>query len=185
MTFNATAVPLDGGRGDLAMQAIARRIARLLARTTETLACLLMIAVTALNLTQVGGRYIFNTGFSWTEEAMRYGMIWLMMLGSVACIYRSEHMGIEALEGLAGRHAQLVKSALYSIAAIFCVFLLVYGWPLALRNAGQVAPASQIPMIYPYMALPVGAALMLVQIALSWLSGFEPEQDDEDGDGVA
>ena len=60
-----------------------------------------MIAVTALNLTQVGGRYLFNTGFSWTEEAMRYLMIWLMMLGSVACIFRVEHMGIEALENLA------------------------------------------------------------------------------------
>jgi TRAP-type C4-dicarboxylate transport system permease small subunit len=167
------------------MHVLARRIARFLARTTETLACLIMIAVTALNLTQVGGRYLFNTGFSWTEEAMRYGMIWLMMLGSVACIYRAEHMGIEALESLAGRHAQLVKSALYTVAAIFCVFLLVYGWPLALRNAGQLAPASRIPMIYPYMALPVGAALMLVQIALSWVAGFEPEHDEDEGVGAA
>ena len=157
----------------------------MLARTTETLACLLMIAVTALNLTQVGGRYLFDTGFSWTEEAMRYGMIWLMMLGSVACIYRAEHMGIEALEGLAGRHGQLVKSALYTVAAIFLVFLLLYSWPLALRNAGQMAPASGVPMIFPYMALPVGAALMLVQIALSWFSGFEPEQDEDEGVGAA
>jgi TRAP-type C4-dicarboxylate transport system permease small subunit len=167
------------------MHGLVRRIARLLARITETLACLIMIVVTALNLTQVGGRYLFNTGFSWTEEAMRYGMIWLMMLGSVACIYRAEHMGIEALEGLAGRHAQLVKSALYTVAAIFCVFLLLYGWPLALRNANQLAPASQIPMIYPYMALPVGAALMLVQIALSWIAGFEPEHDEDEGVGAA
>jgi TRAP-type C4-dicarboxylate transport system permease small subunit len=168
------------------MHQIVVRAARLLARTTETLACLLMIAVTALNLTQVGGRYLFDTGFSWTEEAMRYGMIWLMMLGSVACIYRAEHMGIEALETLAGpRRAPLVKSALYSIAAIFCVFLLVYSWPLALRNAAQLAPASGIPMIVPYMALPVGAFLMLVQIALSWIAGFEPEHDEDEGVGAA
>ncbi|WP_210237510.1 TRAP transporter small permease [Martelella lutilitoris] len=161
------------------MRAIALMIARALARTTEILATLIMIVVTALNLTQVGGRYLFNTGFSWTEEYMRYLMIWLMMLGSVACIFRAEHMGIEALEHLAGpRFAPLVKSALYSIAAIFCVILLVYSWPQALRNASQVAPASGIPMIYPYLALPVGAALMLVQIALSWVAGFEPEHDD-------
>jgi hypothetical protein len=31
---------------------------------------------------------------------MRYTMIWLMMLGSVACIFRAEHMGIETLENL-------------------------------------------------------------------------------------
>jgi hypothetical protein len=72
-----------------------------------------------------------------------------MMLGSVACISRVEQMGIEALEGLAGRHAQLVKSALYTVAAIFLVFLLLYSWPLALRNAGQTAPASGIPLFGP------------------------------------
>ncbi|WOI58159.1 TRAP transporter small permease [Palleronia sp. LCG004] len=160
------------------MTRIAILIARALARSTEIVAGLLMIAVTLLNLTQVGGRYFFGTGFSWTEEVMRYSMIWLMMLGSVACIFRVEHMGIEALETMVPpARARFVKSALYSVAAIFCVVILAYGLPLALRNAAQIAPASGIPMIVPYAALPVGAALMLVQIALSWITGFEPEVD--------
>jgi TRAP-type C4-dicarboxylate transport system permease small subunit len=162
--------------------------ARLLARSTEIAAGLLMILVTVLNLTQVGGRYLFSTGFSWTEELMRYSMIWLMMLGSVACIFRAEHMGIEALEGLVRPEwARYVKSALYSVAAIFCVVILYYSYPLALRNAAQIAPASGIPMILPYAALPVGAALMLVQIALSWVSGFETDRETDpalDGDGA-
>jgi len=154
----------------------ATRAARGLARTTEVLACLLMIVVTVLNLTQVGGRYIFSIGFNWTEEVMRYSMIWLMMLGSVACIFRVEHMGIEALEAMVPpRWSRYVKSALYSIGGIFCVIILIYSYPLALRNAAQTAPASGISMIWPYAALPVGSALMLVQIALSWFSGFEPD----------
>ncbi len=158
------------------MKRTATLAAKGLARSTEIAAALLMITVTLLNLTQVGGRYFFNTGFSWTEEVMRYSMIWLMMLGSVACIFRVEHKGIEALEGLVrSDRVRFVKSALYSIAAIFCVVILIHGLPLALRNAAQTAPASGIPMIIPYAALPVGSALMLVQIALSWLSGFEPD----------
>jgi TRAP-type C4-dicarboxylate transport system permease small subunit len=156
------------------MQALAKRAALLLARTTETLATLLLIIVTVLNLTQVTGRYAFSIGFSWTEELMRYLMIWLMMLGSVAAIYRVEHMGVETLESMVPpRQALLVRSALYSIGGIFCVVVLIYGWPLAMRNAGQVAPASGIPMIYPYMALPVGAFLILLQIALSWFGAFD------------
>ena len=168
------------------MHRFALSASRLLTRATETLATLLLIVVTALNLTQVGGRYLFNTGFSWTEEYMRYLMIWLMMLGSVACIFRAEHMGIEFFEHLAGpRRASLVKSALYSIAGVFCLYVLVYSWPLALRNAAQVAPASGIPMIYPYLALPIGAALMLLQIALTWFAGFEPDGDDNTDTGGA
>lgn len=151
--------------------------ARGLARSTEVAACLLLIVVTVLNLTQVGGRYILGIGFSWTEEVMRYAMIWLMMLGSVACIFRVEHMGIEALEGMVPpRLSRYVKSALYTLGGSFCVVILVYSYPLALRNAAQTAPASGISMILPYAALPVGAALMLVQIVLSWFSGFEPDR---------
>lgn len=163
------------------MRKRALALSRLLTRSTETIATLLLIGVTVLNLVQVGGRYFFNTGFSWTEEVMRYGMIWLMMTGSVACIFRAEHMGIEMFEQSFGpERARYVKSALYTIAAIFCVIVLVYGWPLALRNASQVAPASQIPMILPYLALPVGAGLMLLQIALTWLAGFEPDSGNGD-----
>lgn len=163
------------------MQTFATNLARILARSTETIASILLILVTALNLTQVAGRYFFNTGFSWTEEAMRYGMIWLMMMGSIACIFRAEHMGIEMLENLAGaKNARYVKSALYSVASIFCIIVVYYGWPLALRNSAQFAPASGLPMIIPYLALPIGAALMIVQIALSWVSGFESDADDED-----
>ncbi|MEQ9635564.1 MAG: TRAP transporter small permease [Devosia marina] len=166
------------------MQAFAKRAAFLLARTTEILATLLLITVTALNLTQVVGRYAFSIGFSWTEELMRYLMIWLMMLGSVAAIYRIEHMGVETLESMvAPRYAALVRSALYSLGAIFCLVVLIYGWPLALRNAGQVAPASGIPMIYPYLALPVGSALLLIQIGLSWFGGWDEHRKSAAADG--
>jgi hypothetical protein len=40
-------------------------------------------------------------------------------------------------------------------------------------------------MIYPYLALPVGAFLMLVEIALSWFSGFEPDRAAEDSEGAS
>jgi TRAP-type C4-dicarboxylate transport system permease small subunit len=35
-------------------------------------------------------------------------------------------------------------------------------------------------MMLPYAALPVGSALMLLQIALSWFSGFEPDRAEND-----
>jgi TRAP-type C4-dicarboxylate transport system permease small subunit len=168
------------------MNHAATQAARVLARSTEIIACLLMVLVTVLNLTQVGGRYFFSMGFSWTEEVMRYSMIWLMMMGSVACIFRVEHMGIEALEAMVRPAlSRYVKSALYSVGAVFCVVILVYSYPLALRNSAQTAPASGISMMLPYAALPVGSALMLLQIALSWFSGFEPDRDENDANPLS
>ena len=37
-----------------------------------------------------------------------------------------------------------------------------------------------MPMIIPYMAIPIGGVLMIVQIVLCWLAGFEATQYDEE-----
>lgn len=114
------------------MRKKAFQLARALTRSTEIAATLLLIAVTALNLTQVTGRYAFNVGFNWTEEAMRYLMVWLMMLGSVACIFRAEHMALATLESMvAPDRAPFVRSALYSFA--FSSWSMAGHWQWAMQ----------------------------------------------------
>jgi TRAP-type C4-dicarboxylate transport system permease small subunit len=38
------------------------------------------------------------------------------------------------------------------------------GFPAAIDNMRQVSPATRIPMMIPYMAIPVGATLMLIKV---------------------
>ena len=47
-----------------------------------------------------------------------------------------------------------------------------YGWPAAMANVRQSAAASGISMVYPYMALPIGGVLMILQIVLCFFAGF-------------
>ncbi len=161
---------------------VLRQIARGLAGTCETLAAIILIAVTAINLTQVVERYFFNTSIAWAEEIMRYTMMWLMMFGSVACIYRCEHMAVDTIRAWAPeRWRQLVRHGLFAIAGIFCFLLVWYGWPAALKNGRQMAAASGIPMSLPYFAIPIGGFLMIVQIVLCWFAGYEAAEVADDG----
>lgn len=156
-------------------------LTRRLAQACEALAAAIFTAVCVLNFTQVLGRYMLGSSLTWAEEIMRYSMLWVMMLGGTAAIYRGDHMAVDTLvDILPPRRAHLLRSLLYGIAAIFCVMLVRYGWPAALSNARQSAAASGLPMVVPYMALPVGGALMLVQIALCWATGFAPTRHDEE-----
>lgn len=158
-----------------------KSLTRQLALACEVLAAAIFAAVCVLNFTQVVGRYTAGSSLNWAEEIMRYSMLWVMMLGGTAAIYRGDHMAVDTLlEAMPSRMAHLVRSLLFGIAGIFCVLLVWYGWPAALSNANQSAAASGIPMIVPYMALPVGGVLMIVQIALCWLTGFGPSQYDEE-----
>jgi TRAP-type C4-dicarboxylate transport system permease small subunit len=160
-----------------------RSLARGLAVTCEVSAGSILLAVSIINLCQVFGRYVIGISLPWAEEVMRYVMMWLMMLGGVACIYRIEHMAIESVvESAPERLRNLVRGTLFGIGGIFCFFLVYYGWPAAIRNSGQHAAASGMPMIIPYMAIPVGGVLMMVEIVLCWFAGYDPVRpEDEEG----
>jgi TRAP-type C4-dicarboxylate transport system permease small subunit len=160
-----------------------RSLARGLAVTCEVSAGAILLVVSLINLGQVLGRYVIGFSVPWAEEVMRYTMMWLMMLGGVACIYRVEHMAIESLvESAPERRRDLVRSTLFGIAGIFCIFLVYYGWTAAIRNSSQYAAASGMPMIIPYLAIPVGGALMLIEIVLCWFAGYDPiRPEDEEG----
>jgi TRAP-type C4-dicarboxylate transport system permease small subunit len=153
-----------------------RDLSRTLAKVCETLAAAILLIVCLINFAQVGGRYLMGTSLSWGEETMRYIMMWLMMLGSVTAVYRAEHMAVEGLQDLVSpRYRSLVRSSLYAIGGILFVLLAYYGWAAAIRNLSQHAAASGIPMVVPYMAIPIGSVLILIQIVLCWISGFETE----------
>lgn len=164
------------------MRRIIARLNRGLGRTSECLAGALLLVVTLINLTQVIGRYSLGQSLPWAEEIMRYTMVWVMMIGGVACFWRVEHMAIDAVHDMAlERLRPLVRGTLYGIAGLFCLLLAYYGWPAALANANQVAAASGISMLWVYLAIPLGASLMLVQIVLCWFAGYEPVEAMEEG----
>ena len=156
-------------------------LSRRLAQVCEIAAALIFLFVCVLNFTQVIGRYATGTSLTWAEEIMRYTMMWVMMLGGSAAIYRAEHMAVDGVVDMVPeRLRHLVRSILYGVAGIFCVLLLVYGWPAALANQTQRAAASGIPMLLPYLAIPVGAAIMLAQIVLCWITGFREAPVEEE-----
>jgi len=52
----------------------------------------------------------------------------------------------------------------------------VQGLALALINLNQLSPAMRIPMFFPYLAVPVGAALMIIELAAGVLQDIYPAE---------
>lgn len=148
------------------MITLVARLAEGLSRLTEGISALLLAAVVLINVAQVVFRYLIGAPLGWTEEVMRYSVVWLTFLASAAALHRGEHMVINVLGHIlppAARRALYILTLL-AIAA-FCWVLIVEGFPLAWRNAAQTSPSAQIPMIVPYISVAVGGVLMLVQAA--------------------
>ena len=132
-----------------------------------------------LNLAQIIYRYVLFSPLAWTEEAMRYLMVWVTMLGIAASLYRGE----EAMAGFFGgiRSARFQK-ALHvlriKLILIFGAMLAWFGLPFATGAGSQVSPAAQIPMLWPNLAIFVGGVLVIVMAVGIFIAPPAPREGD-------
>jgi TRAP-type C4-dicarboxylate transport system permease small subunit len=108
---------------------------------------------------------LFGGSLHWTDEAARFTMIWLAMLGSVVALDRGAHLAVTLLpDALPPATKRVVTLASAFFSAVFIVVLAWKGWELSMRTMGQVSPALGLRMGYVYMAIPVAATLMSFQL---------------------
>lgn len=123
-------------------------------------------------LTQVASRYALARTPSWPEEVARVSMAWITMLGSAALIRRQGHIAVSTIVDMCPPR---VRAALLLIRDLLTLVmaggLAYYGWALAGIGARRLSPALEIPMFYPYLAIPVGAVLIAVLLLLGRLDG--------------
>lgn len=109
----------------------------------------------------------FGAGTNWSEELIRYLIIWVTFIGGSICVRKAEHVGVELLPELLKK--PWMKRVLFlivdTIVIAFLIFLLKYSVELVQFNArnGQISPAIRVPMYIVYLSVPIGAFLMIVR----------------------
>lgn len=122
-------------------------------------------AMSAVVLLQVIFRFVVHVPFPWSEELARYMMIWMGMVGAFVALRQGRHIGVSFLVDRLPPSWKAWITILVQLATVAFLSIVVrYGIALAIFNRSQLSPAMQIPMIIPYMAIPVGAALMVLEL---------------------
>ena len=133
------------------------------------------IAMTIIILIQIFFRFVIYRPVPWSEEAARYLMIWLGMLGSVMALRKGRHIGVTALvDALPRRISGII---VYVVRLTMIGFMGIIGWEgvkLAVFNYPQLSAAMEISMMIPYMAIPVGAFMMIVDLVAELLHELFP-----------
>lgn len=162
------------------MRTLVFRTADLLRRATEGLSALLLVAVVATNVAQIFYRYVLVDPLSWAQEAMRYSTLWMVMLAAAPALLRNEHMAMSLLDGARSPAIRRLGShVVHACVAAFCVALIVWSWPVAIENMRQVSPAMRVPMTIPYLAIPIGATLLLINALCLLILPADTLQDDD------
>jgi len=130
--------------------------------TMQTKICSFMLAFMCLMVAvQVILRYVFNFSFVWSEELIRYLMIWMVMLGSALVQARNEHVRIDFFPMLAGPRGRRVMETIFRLCTlVFLAILLIKGVKMVYFNRLFESSGLRISMLWASLAIPLGAVLM-------------------------
>jgi TRAP-type C4-dicarboxylate transport system permease small subunit len=142
-----------------------RRIDRLLQLAASHLVALALLMMVIVVVTLVVGRYVFGIAFFWGEELARYIMIYMAFLGGAVALRTDAHPRLTVFVGMLPRSAQRVIGAIMCILlAVTLVILLYQGLDVALNEGRMRTPALRIRYFWIFLAVPIGAAGMLIQL---------------------
>ncbi len=129
--------------------------------------CSVLMAAIVVDVTwQVVTRFILKNPSSFTDELAGFLLIWIGLLGASHALYTRAHLGIDILTyKLQGVKKQAIEIIVYSLVALFALFVMVIGG-IRLVNLTltlkQLSPVMSIPMGYVYIVLPLSGFLMIL-----------------------
>jgi C4-dicarboxylate transporter DctQ subunit len=139
-----------------------------LSKAEEFLLGVLLTTASLVLFANVVARYVFNWGFPWAEELVRYEIIWMVFLGGSIAARQGLHIGVDLLVRFAPVPLRKPIDILINLISLtFCLLILYYGASLISQTKmfGQVSPALQVPMWMVQLAIPLGAGLMALRFA--------------------
>ena len=129
----------------------------------------ILAAMAIITFLAAVNRFTFNFPMPWSEEIVKFLLMWMTMIGAALGIGRSEHVGIDVFVERFPQKMQFIIGQIMSLAGVvFSVIFCYIGY-------------LEISMGIVYMCVVVGAILMFIEFGYKFYRGFK---DKKDGEGV-
>ena len=126
----------------------------------------LMALLTLAVFLQVILRYAAGRGSEGLDEVPRYLFVWLVMIGAAAAMYRGEHTSLEFFrDRLTPRGRALAKAVTEGVGIVLFLSMIKVSLVLVPNSNLQSSAGLGLPLGYVYVAMPVGAALIILPMA--------------------
>jgi len=144
-----------------------QRVVGALRRAREVVVMVLMAVLVVVVVASVVFRYVLLAPLSWSEEVGRYLMIWVGFLAASIAIQQGMHVGIDfVVSWVRPEVAAWLRRLARGLTALFLLIVTAYGFVLVISLWDQWSPVLQFRMTWPYLAIPVGCLLMLLELAV-------------------
>jgi TRAP-type C4-dicarboxylate transport system permease small subunit len=132
---------------------------------TEIAIGILLAVMSVVIFMQVIYRYVFHASLPWSEELGRYILVYLTFLGASVAVKKNAHIGVEVIVKLLPRSiSKVLEWVANALSLVFFVILIVYGSKVVKITMMQLSPAMHVKMGYIYIAVVIGAVLMVIHL---------------------
>lgn len=131
---------------------------------------LMLTAIVVLIILQIVMRAVVQSSLVWTSELASALLVWSVCLGIALAFRKRAHIVVDVVISRLSPRLRIAGDRLGDVLSItLMVILALVGAQVAMATMGQITPALRMPMGFVYLALPVGAALSILNIVLSVL----------------
>jgi TRAP-type C4-dicarboxylate transport system permease small subunit len=147
----------------------------------NTVAVTLFAAMVGVTAAGVFFRYVLNAALPWAEEADRYLFIWLTFVGASITMRHRAHIAVDILvRSFTPWIRQWVALLSQACTLAFLVVVFRASGPVIEVTSQTRATATDIPVSWVYLAVPVGCVLIGIEtlrlMAHTWSKRREGER---------
>lgn len=122
--------------------------------------CAVMLVVAWMHVVR---RYAFNSALTWSEEFLRFSIVWYALLSASILHKRNGHLGITIFREMMPKRLQdFLRRIVIYLATMTVGVVTVAGSMLVVSTWEQITPALGISTALPYAAIPVSFFLMTI-----------------------
>ena len=149
------------------------KIDKILNTAIRFLMALAMFLLLAFGTWQIFSRWILRNPSTFTDEFLRYVLIWASMIGSAYCFYKDKHLALDLFTRKAQGPAKLAMDIFIEICIIFFVsYVFIFGGFKLAMNATNMSSVMHIPFKILYAIFPVSGIFILVARILKYIQMF-------------
>lgn len=149
-----------------------KKLEAILDKTMSSIMSLVMLVLIIFGTWQIFSRWILGDPSTFTDELLRYLLIWAGMIGAAYCFFHDKHIKLTLLTSRLKGKTLLILNIISEIAVIvFVVYVYIYGgYQMVVQNMTQLTAVMRLPMSMIYACLPVSGVFVILSKILRYVS---------------
>jgi TRAP-type C4-dicarboxylate transport system permease small subunit len=160
---------------------IIRKISDTIYKAECILAILLVFTLLFSIVAGVVFRFVVNEPLHWSDEVAIFSVVWITFVGGSMGIKSREASSITfAMDRLTGFKRQVLLGIGLAVVVVFTGYLLFVSasWIKDPQILMERSSSTGIPMVYPYLCIPIGFACMTIHTLAQLFTIFKADESE-------